>query len=384
VFDIENAIQRARDVASTAPLAERAETVAALLRGADALLAEVAALIRRGGVDAVAGRPLEHVLRHDARVTAWDASALKQAADTLQHMPSLTDALQDGYVSWSQVRAIVSALRSVPVAERARIDGIVGEQAKRLAEADPERLVELVEDEAARSRPDLAVGREDRAIRSSFLAIQGCLDGTATIYGQGDAVSIATIVDALDAVADDPVHPDAGVTRAQQRYDALVHLCEATLAGESAGSRPRPRVLATIDVRDADDGARILWSLAGRRPRVSCVTRDELLCDATIVPVLFDGREVLGVGDQSNVFSDKVRTAIVARDQRCRFCSRAAASWCDVHHLVPGKGNAARDGCLLCRRCHRTVHRAKWTATWQDGGALKFERRGKHFISLPP
>ncbi|HEX9695900.1 MAG TPA: DUF222 domain-containing protein [Actinomycetota bacterium] len=387
---IAHAIDAARDAASSAEIAERPEVLAALLRGADALLA-AAAQVMSGGVLAVAGRPVEHVLRHDARVTSWDATTLTRAAATLEAMPALAEAFREGRASWSQVRAIVTALRPVPFAERTRIDGIIGEHAKRLCEADPERLVDLVQDEAARSRPDLALNREDRAIRNSFLAIQGRLDGTATIYGEGDALSIAAIVDALDAVADAPVHPDSGVSRAQQRYDALVHICEVTLAGESAGAgaRPRPRLLATVDIAaleddGRDDGLRLLWPLPGRRPRLSRVTRDMLMCDATIVPIVFNGRDVIAVGDQANMFSDKVRSAIIARDQQCRFCSWAPASWCDVHHLVPGKGNTVRDGCLLCRRCHRTIHRYKWTAHWLDDGALKFERRGKHFLSLPP
>ena len=263
------------------------------------------------------------------------------------------------------------------------------DHAKLLAGMDSDRLIALVDDEAARLRPDRPVRREDRAIQSSFLAIQGRFDGSASLYGEADAISAATIVDALDAVADLPVHPDAGITRAQQRFGALVHICERTLAGESAELRPRPRVLARIDVAaldDAgrDDALRLLWSLRGRSPRLSSVARDELLCDATVVPVLFDGPRPIAVGDQSNVFSDKTRSAIVARDGRCRFCGDAPAAWCDVHHLVPGHGNTADDGCLLCRRCHRTVHRYGWTISWCEDGALEFKRRNKSFVSHPP
>lgn len=373
-----------RDAASEAALLDRADAVASLLRGADALIAAAAELVGRGGIDAVEGRPVEHVLRTEARLASWDASALTQASDTLRRMPALADAVRDGYVSWSQVRAISFAMRPVAAAQRGAIDAIIGEHAKRLADADPERLIELVQDHAARSRPDLTLRREDRTLRSNFLAIQPTLDGKATLYGEGDAVSMATIVDALDAVADDPLHPDTGVTRAEQRFEALLHVAERTLAGESNDARPRPRVLATIDLADPDDGIRLLWGLTGARPRLSRVTRDELLCDAAITPVVFDGRDVVGVADTTNVFPDKVRTAILARDRRCRFCSRAPASWCDVHHLVPGTGNTARDGCLLCRRCHRTVHRYRWTAAWHDDGTIRFHRRGKHFDSIPP
>lgn len=377
-------VRSLRDAATEAALSDRADAVASLLRGADALTAAAVMLVGRGGIDAVAGRPVEHVLRTDARLASWDAAALTQVSDTLQRMPALAEAVRDGYVSWSQLRAINAAMRPVPVVQRAAVDAIIGEHAKRLAHADPEQLIELVQDHAARSRPDMAVRREDRATRSSFLAIQPTLEGRAKLYGEADAASMATIVDALDAVADDPVHPDTGVTRAQQRFTALLHIAERTLAGQSTDARPRPRLLATIDLSDPDGGIHLLWGLTGRRPRLSGVMREELLCDAAITPVAFDGRDVVGVADTINVFPDKVRTAIIARDQRCRFCSRAPASWCDVHHLVPGTGNTARDGCLLCRRCHRTVHRYRWSAEWLDQGTIRFRRRGKHFDSIPP
>ncbi|HVL89843.1 MAG TPA: hypothetical protein VM841_06360 [Actinomycetota bacterium] len=392
MFETVGAINRAvgavRDAASEATLRERPEVVAALLRGADALVAAAAGLMAGGGVQAAAGRPVEHVLRTEARLTSWDASTVAGAADSLRAMPMLAAAFDEGLVSWSQVRAILAAVKCVRAEDRPTIDALIGEQAKRLWDGSPDRLVDLVADEAARLRPDLSQRREDRLIASSFLAIQGRLDGSAAIYGEADAVSAATIVGALDAVADAPVHPDRGVTRAQQRFDALVQICETTLAGDGSGLRPRSRVLAVIDLKDVDrggdGGATLLWPLPGRAPRLTPVARDMLVCDAAVTPIVFNGRDVIGAADTHNTFSDRVRSAIVARDRRCRFCSHAAAQWCDVHHIVPGTGNTARDGILLCRRCHRIVHRHSWTATWHDDGAIRFERRGKHFLSLPP
>jgi hypothetical protein len=102
------------------------------------------------------------------------------------------------------------------------------------------------------------------------------------------------------------------------------------------------------------------------------------------VPVIFDGAHPIAVGDESTTFSNKVRAAIVARDRRCRFCSSAPASWCDSHHMVPGKGRTVNDGALLCRRCHRRVHRYDWTMTLRVDGSILFTRRGQSFVSLPP
>lgn len=389
VESIHAAVAAIRDAATSAPIDQRADVLAALLRGADASTAAATDLVARDGIQAAAGRPADHVMRHDAGYVHSDAAMVSQAAAALSRMPALREAFDHGLVSWGQVRAIVVSLRRTASMHWGIVDDLIAEHAKRLAGAESDRLIALVDQQIARLRPDLVVAREDRAIAGSFLAVQSGFDGSAAFYGVADPVSAAIIIDALDAVADDPVHPDAGISRAQQRMTALVHLSEMSLAGQSAGVRPRPRLLATLDIAaltdsQRDDALRLLWALQGRAPRLSRVTRDQMLCDSRIVPIIFNGPTVIAVGDETAVFSDKVRAAIVARDRQCRMCGRAPASWSDAHHLRPGKGNAAEDGCLLCRRCHRSVHRAGWAITWQDHGVLRFQRRGKHFLSHPP
>ena len=232
------------------------------------------------------------------------------------------------------MRGILAAVKHVPVAGRIEIDALLGDHVDALANADPDRLVELAEDEAARLRPDLTLAREDRAIRQNFLAIQGRLDGGSQIYGQADAESTATLVEALDSVADAPHHPDlGGPSRAQQRFDALLHLCEASLAG-GAETRPRPRLIATLDVAalGTDQALRVLHGLTGRPARLSRVAADSMLCDATIVPVLTEKGRPIAVGDAATPVTGKLRSALVARDGGCRFPGcHAPASWADGH-----------------------------------------------------
>ena len=99
------------DGISEASLQERADVVAALLRGADALTAAATELLAGGGIEAVAGRPVEHMLRTDAGSTRTDASMLVQAASMLDRMPALRESFDEGLVSWGQVRSIIVALR---------------------------------------------------------------------------------------------------------------------------------------------------------------------------------------------------------------------------------------------------------------------------------
>jgi len=260
------------------------------LRAADASIASPLRVIGARDVEADTGFPAEMLLSLVARRTGSEARFLMDAAATLRAMPFMESAFASRDLSWSQVRAICVAVRVLDACGRATVDTLVGSLAASWREADPEELVRRIDDEVARLREDLAQHREDRQIRNNFLAIQGRFDGSASIYGEADAQSAATIVSALDAVAASPVNsddPDAP-SRASQHFDALVAVCEASLAEEVTGTRPRPRLIATLDL-GSRDGARILWGLPGRAPRLSHTATEELLCDADIQTVIFDG-----------------------------------------------------------------------------------------------
>src|SRR6185369_718713 len=103
---------------------------------------------------------------------------------------------------WSQVRAIVKALRSVDVAGRARIDDLIRGQAERLNRMDPDELLARVDDAVSGLRADLTLAREDRQVERGFLSVQGRFDGSSSFYGEADAESTATLLEALDAHAE--------------------------------------------------------------------------------------------------------------------------------------------------------------------------------------
>jgi uncharacterized protein DUF222 len=387
---LDHEVASIRSISTHASPAARTDTACALMRTADGLFATAIELLDRSQIEEASGLSEELLLQLQARRMGSEARMITNAASSLRAMPNLSSTFKQGVVSWGQVRAIVSACRRATSEGRTVVDRLVGQHALTLAEVEPDRLVQLVDEEVARQRADLAVAREDRQIDRGFLAVQDRLDGSGTIYGEGDAQSIATIVEALDAIADAPQNGEAGgMSRAEQRYQAFVAMCEASLNGGTVSTRPRPRLIATIDVSALADGARtdatsLLWPLAGRPARLTSVARDMLLCDATIVPVIFDRGQPVAVGDAAAIISPKVRTALIARDGGCRFpgCS-APASWCDAHHIIPGYGNQANDLVLLCRRCHRRLHRHHWRIRLQTDGAITFSRRGCSHTSLP-
>jgi len=374
---------------------DRSEAIAQALRAADALTSTAIHLLQQGNLEPMTGLPSEMTLSLTGRRTGTEARMLMKTATAFLSMPLTKAAFDRGDLSWGQVRAIVCAVRSVDVSKRAAIDELIGRHADLSRDADPEELIAHVDDEVASVRADLSLAREDRAFERRFLAVQGKLDGGATLYGEADAESAATILEALDAAAEQPIAPDdlEAPSRGQQHLDALVVICESSLnGGYSDGTRPRPRFIATIDIdafaqRGLSESARLLWSLAGRPARLTPLATDALLCDATIVPILFEGARPTAVGDATTRIPGKMRSALVARDGGCRFPGcRAPVSWCDAHHIRAriDEGPTVIDNLLLlCRRCHRRVHRFRWRIRLQSDGTIDFSRRGQTYSSTP-
>jgi hypothetical protein len=318
---------------------------------------------------------------------------LTNAAATLRGMPFTRAAFERGDLSWAQVRAIVASMRLVDTTGRTAIDELVRSRAACANGADPDELLACVDDHVANLRADLALAREDRAFARRFLAVQGKLEGGATLYGETDADSAASILEALDAAADRPVAADGenAPSRGQQHMDALVAICESSLVGGSK-MRARPRVLATIDVdsyaqASRSEGARLLWSLAGRPVRLTSIGTEALLCDATVVPVIFNGARPAAVGDATTPISSRLRSALIARDGGCRFpgCN-APVAWCDAHHIrarIQDGPTVVDNLLLLCRRCHRRVHRHRWRISMGIDGTIEFSCRGRTYRSTP-
>lgn len=363
----------------------------ALLREADRLIARALAIVASTEAERQRGLPSEMCLMLDGRRTGAEARMMTGAAATLRAMPFTAAAFADGSLSWGQVRAIVTAVRRVDASGRRAVDELVGRLARELADADPDELIARVDDEVSRLRNDLTQRREDRLVQRNFLAVQPRLDGSGSFYGEADAQSLATLLEAIDATADRPGSTDGAPTRAQQRFDALLSICEASLSGGQAAARPRPRIYATIDLDSFADGgtaaARVFWNVAGRAPRITPVAADTLLCDASVVPVVFEGPRPIAVGDARAPISSAMRAAIAARDGGCRFpACNAPVSWCDGHHIrsrLDGGPTSVDNLILLCRRCHRRAHRFRWRISLEQDGTAAFTHRGRRFVSPP-
>ncbi|HLW18435.1 MAG TPA: DUF222 domain-containing protein [Actinomycetota bacterium] len=329
-----------------------------MLVESDRLIARALSIIGTVECERTTGLPTEMMLVLGARRTGADAYGLVNAAATLRGMPSVARAFCAGELSWSQVRAITGAVRSVDAAGREQIDRLIAFNAPRLGKMDPDELLSRVDDAVAGLRPDLVRAREDRHITREYLSVQGRLDGSCSILGEAGPESAATIMEALDAAADRPVAADEeGPSRSSQHMDAFVSICEQSLnGGSTTTTRPRPRLIATVDVESLAEGAdsqaaRILWSLAGRPAPITPLATEVLVCDASVIPVVFQSARPVAVGDAQSPISSKLRTALVARDGGCRFPGCAApVAWCDAHHIRARihHGPTVIDNLMLC------------------------------------
>ena len=112
-----------------------------------------------------------------------------------------------------------------------------------------------------------------------------------------------------------------------------------------------------------------------------------MVCDSEIIPVLMQGPEPVAVGDARRTVSPKLRAAVIVRDQGCRFpgCG-APVAYTDAHHIIPrseGGTNALDNLMLLCRRCHRRVHKRGWAIVRRPDGVFEFRLRGRCYLSPP-
>ena len=133
---------------------------------------------------------------------------------------------------------------------------------------------------------------------------------------------------------------------------------------------------------------RVLWNLAGGRRATSTARIAMLACDSTRSPILLDGDTIVAAGDAHTIISTAMRTALVARDQGCRFpgCTSPAVH-ADAHHIIfreQGGPTELANLVLLCRPCHRLVHRHGWRLRMDPDGTLTVRRGRYRAVSRPP
>ncbi|GAA1598540.1 hypothetical protein GCM10009804_63860 [Kribbella hippodromi] len=173
-----------------------------------------------------------------------------------------------------------------------------------------------------------------------------------------------------------PATPQSATARATAGPPAPSTATPSTAHTDSAanssirGPLPRPHITVTIDFNDlkaatASATGRLIYGDA-----LSAATIRRLACDAQILPiVLGSDSQPLDVGSTVRLATGPIRKALVARDKGC-VCCAAPPIYCDAHHIISwidGGETKLTNLALLCKRCHRDLHRGHWNINITNG-----------------
>jgi Domain of unknown function (DUF222) len=343
-------------------------------------------------------------LRAHAERTGSDASWLTKAARRLRQLPVTTEALLSGALSVGQLKAMLPNIT----------DKIVDRFAEQETELVPSltRLTVAGVAEAMqhwRKRAEAELDDDEPPDDEQTVFLSKTLDGRRELKGSLNAETGAALETAL-RLADQPdLDGEPARTPAQHRADALDLVARFFLDHQNVnlGRRHRPHLNVFVNLDDIvgnDDERSGLPDIDAANARkadrasgwladgtvLDAATIRRLLCDAGIHRVVTSGRSsILDYGRTTRVITPPMFSALVARDQRCRFpgCDRKPA-WCEAHHLVPWEhdgptelGNLA----LFCSVHHHLLHHPGWNAKMLANGDIEITRPdGDPLISEPP
>ncbi len=380
-------------------------------------------------------RSCAHWLNWRTGLAMGSAREKVRVARALGELPLLSQAMRDGELSFSKVRALTR------VATRETEESLLG-FARAGTAAHVERLV----------RAWRRAGREEDAEAEELrhadrhLSLRTDEHGMVVVRGLLDPEVGAVLARAIEAAEkvlfderaarDERVVRDDGATRdgrggddgpeartprqqlagaPQRRADAIGRLAEAALAGgldqgtrgdryqvvvhvEGAPDRKDGRVARDGCCRDQRDECRGETSAGAstsgterpgrsdlapatiegvtRAPQsVSAETSRRLACDASRVVMTHDDTgTILDVGRRTRAVSPGLRRALEHRDGGCRFPGCGLA-FCDAHHVehwADGGETKLDNLVLLCRRHHRAVHEQGYSVEIDEDGSVCF------------
>ncbi len=353
-----------------------------------------------------------------------------RVARALGGLPVLSQAMKQGRVSYSKVRALSRV--ATPANEEELLAFATAGTATHV-----ERLVR------AWRRVDRIEEQEQEKLRheSRHLSLWTDEDGMVVVRGRLEPEAGAALMQAVEAGCDvlydaqkerEATNPQA-VPAAQRRADALGRVAEAALAGGldkgTRGDRYQvvvhvdaPVLEETVDVPagtsrgkaidstdvpagtfrgseapDTGISAHSNLSFRGNVPagtfrespgvpgqsvvegggHVPAGTSQRIACDAGKVVMTHDLEgKILDVGRKTRIISPALRRALTHRDQGCRFPG-CGLKFCDAHHVrhwTQGGETALDNLVLLCRKHHRALHEEGYRMERVPEGDFRFLR----------
>ena len=357
----------------------------------------IAEFDRREGWGDGATRSCAHWLNWKCGIDLGAARERLRVAHALEGLPRISEAMREGRLSYSKVRAITRV--ATEATEETFLNIAIYGTAHHV-----EKLVRVFRRAKEAEELSREAQQQERRRVTWFYDADGSLVVKASLTAESGALFINAMEAAVEAAPptwtaaeldasaetspDLPGEPQTTDRLAQRRADALARIAESYLkSGEKDLSAPeRQQIVVHVDVQTLKN------STAGRceledGPSLSAETVRRLACDASLMTVIEDEEgEPLSVGRKTRAISPALRRLLNARDRGCRFPGCPNTRYVDAHHIRHwSHGGETKPSNLvtLCRFHHRQVHEGRVTIEVLDDGALRFRKpTGEAFESI--
>lgn len=369
---------------------EQVARLAPRIHAATAELVTLAAQLDAEQVWADAGmRSCAHWLSVNIGVALWTGAEMVRVGHALRSPPRIAAAFGEGRLSFDKVRAVTMVAQPQDEemwlgialhASGAQLNRICRAVQRSLDAGDPRRA----DDELAH-----------RGVRVWWRG-DGMLELLAVLPREDGAVVMAAIEAAATTIAGEqqrsegdlrPISP-VRLSQPALRADALVRICEDSIALCSAEPVVAPTRQMVVHV---DAGVLSKGDAGGRShieggPWLSHESVRWLSCDSDVVTIAERDGLPIDVGRVRRVIPPRLRLALQARDQGCRFpgCAVPAprAEGHHIKHWADGGRTDLANLVSLCRFHHRQHHQGNFRIRVADGGEIDFET--KDGDPLPP
>ena len=342
-------------------------------------------------------------LAESQNLTQKEARRLIKGGQDLDRFPIIAAAARDGHVLPTQMDAITTVLRHLPVdfpaqtmaeAQELMVGFAATHNSVELRRLTRHLLDVLAPDTADQLEAERLERELAEANRHRFLDFRA--DGHGPVLFRGslpvmDAEPFIRIIDAYAAAqkrALDALDPHADyVSPSMRRADGLLAMIHEHARHGSAPLHggDRPRITITLNYNTLLAHAHT----AGLVDPRGCLTTTgepitpgqlrQLLCDADLLPVVLGGpSDILDVGRTQRLVTPPIRAALEQRDAGCVFpgCDTPPVG-CHAHHVIPwwaGGDTALPNLVLVCPHHHGIVEPShppdtdRWQVRLRDDG----------------
>ena len=318
------------------------------------------------------------VLADTAGLSRRDAHSQVKTAKTIDAVPAVRDAVEEGRVSLANAKRLAGAVEKTS-AEVVESDAVLLSKAESMR---PEQFTKEVRRWAADHQDDGGEADYRRLRARRYVRIWDSDDGTVELHGKFDPVAGRRIGNRLQAEARRLYDTDKKHARAsddaqgrgfqQCMADALDNLTSSTSAGNG---KPFADICVVAHVDDATgeliaelpDGVRLPQSVL-----------EQLACNSRVCGVVYDRRgKPIWRTEARRTVTEPQWQMLIARYGGCFHCG-ANPAICQAHHIEPvSQGGPTKLDNLVpaCWGCHHRIH--------YDGWQIRSSPDGQHTLHPP-